>query len=194
MRSARAVLLPLVTLAVVTASACSERESGTPEANGMSPSSTPPAAGPPSTDVSAPNDTSPLAGIDPCSLLTTAEVEKHGAVQEGAPENKTVGTATVCTWPGDAGDSAALVPTTSVAIRQNAGVQDVNDKGSGVQHTEEDGRKYARSPGPGGCVIAIGVTTASRVDVVVSGTETADQACQIANSLVEAAEPNVPRG
>jgi len=85
------------------------------------------------------------------------------------------------------------MPTTGIAIRENGGVEDVPNTGFGVQHTEDDGRKYARSPSANGCTISIGVTDTSRVDVVVSGMDT-KEACDIANSLVEAAEPNVPRG
>lgn len=193
MRSAR-ILLPFVTLVALALSACSNADSGTPEAAG-DPDSSVTSSGttnPPSTG-SDPSGASPLSGANPCSFLTTAEVEKHGDVEKNSPQHKTIGTADVCSWPGDAGDSAALVPTTSIAVRENAGVQDVTDKGKGVQQTEENGRKYARSPGPGGCTIAIGVTNSSRVDVTVSGTESSDQACQIANALTEVAEPNVPR-
>src|SRR5690606_37021946 len=142
---------------------------------------------------SSPPSGSPLASFDPCSVLSTAEVSKHGAVEQGAPERKTVGGARVCSWPGDAGDSAALVPTTSVTVRENGGVQHMNDRGGGVQHMEEDGRQYGRSPGPNLCTIAIGVTDTSRVDIQVSGVDE-QKGCEIANALADVAEPKVPKG
>ncbi|KMS84282.1 hypothetical protein ACZ91_48680 [Streptomyces regensis] len=69
----------------------------------------------------------------------------------------------------------------------------MNDLGYGVDHTSEGGREYARAASPHGCTIAIGVSETSRVDIQVTGVEET-KACEMANDLVEAAEPRVPKG
>lgn len=65
--------------------------------------------------------------------------------------------------------------------------------GQGVQYQEVDGREYGRVAGPGGCVIAIGVTDESRVDIQVTGVDTS-KACEMVDKLARLAEPKVPRG
>lgn len=186
MRFKRAAFVSLVGVSMFALGACSQSEGGTAETESPPASS---ASSAPTTSGSA----NELAGLDPCSVLNTAEVEKHGAVEDGAPERKTVGSASVCSWPGDAGGSAKRVPTFSVAIRENGGVGAMNDKGFGVDQTSEGGRDYGRAPDNVGCTIAIGVTDNSRVDILVSGIDP-EPACEMANELVEVAEPRVPKG
>lgn len=190
MRSARAALLSLIVApCALFASACSDTEGGTAQADDN-----------PETPAPSPQSTAPantgsnqLSTLDPCSVLSTDEVKEYGTVTQGAPKPETDRDGTrLCTWKGDAHGPETFVPSTSVTIREDGGVQDMNDKGNGVQHTQENGREYGRSAGPGGCTIAIGVTKKSRVDILVTGTEKPNQACAIANSLTETAESRVP--
>ncbi|WP_084705737.1 DUF3558 family protein [Prauserella rugosa] len=182
MRSSRAPLVVLATASAFVLGACSQGENGTPEAEGG-----------PTSAVSQPAaDESPLSGFDPCSALTTEEVAKHGAVK-GGPTRETIGTAQVCSWDGDPGHSTKDVPSTAVAVRENGGVDQMTDFGRGVQRSSENGREYAQSAGNGGCTIAISVTKSSRVDIQVSGIDDL-KACDMANALVEVAEPRIPQG
>ena len=192
MRSARAALLPILAVAAFSVAACSDSEGGIAE--GDDGAASPSRSSPGSASTSAQSeDAASLDSLDPCSVLTTAKVKEFGPIEVGSPERSEVGGAPACTWHGEAGYSTKPVATSSVVIRTDGGVDVMNDRGSGVQQTEENGRVFARSPGPDVCTIAIGVTETTRVDVGVSGVETG-QACEIANALVEAAEPNVPRG
>src|SRR5690606_39183052 len=131
-------------------------ESGTPEAQGAptSPAASAEASTPPAGDEEG-TDT-PLAGLDPCSLLNKSDAAQFGPVEE--PKRKQIGTADTCSWEPDRSKASGESATLGVGIRENAGVQDMNDLGMGVQQTTENGRNYARTPGPGGCTIAIGVT------------------------------------
>ncbi|KID28287.1 Protein of unknown function (DUF3558) [Prauserella sp. Am3] len=191
MRPTRAALLPFVAVAVMTVAACSDSEGGTPEAEGA------PSSHAASSETAAPSSEdgagmgTPLSGLDPCSLLGQADVTQFGPVDP--PERKKIGTADTCSWTPDRSEVSGERGTIGVGFRENAGVQDMNDKGMGVQHTTENGRDYGRSPSPNGCTIAIGVTDTSRVDVVVSGADP-DKACEMANTLVEVVEPKVPQG
>ncbi|KMS85688.1 hypothetical protein ACZ91_40900 [Streptomyces regensis] len=80
-----------------------------------------------------------------------------------------------------------------MAVRENGGVDQMTDFGRGVQRSSENGREYAQSAGNGGCTIAISVTKSSRVDIQVSGIDDL-KACDMANALVEVAEPRIPQG
>ncbi|WP_253863239.1 DUF3558 domain-containing protein [Prauserella halophila] len=178
-------------MAAVAVTACSNSESGTPEVdagpNGSARSSTmtvPSADDEPGAGIS-------LSELDPCSLLSQADVTQFGPVKE--PQQKQIGTADTCSWEPDRSEISGERGTLGVNIRDNAGVQNMNDKGMGVEHTTENGRDYGRSPSPNGCTIAIGVTDTSRVDVLVSGADP-NKACKMANTLVEVVEPKVPQG
>lgn len=190
MHPTRMAFLPLVAIAAVVTS-CSNSESGTPEAGSVpsSPAASSEAASP-SRDGEAGSGTS-VSELDPCSLLSKADVTQFGPVNE--PQRKQIGTADTCSWEPDRSKMSGERGTVGVNLRDNAGVQDMNDKGMGVQHTTENGRNYGRSPSPNGCTIAIGVTDSSRVDVLVSGADPA-KACKMANTLVEIVEPKVPQG
>lgn len=188
MRYLRAARVPLIALAVLAASSCSDSEGGTPETSRPSTSAAPET----SEQNGATNGASALADLDPCSLLTEEEVAQHAEVK--APQRKTVGNSPTCAWPADAGDTAAFVPTPSVAIRTTGGVNDMNAEGEKVQRTTEGGRDYARVAGYGNCTIGIGVTESTRVDILVTGADTSEEACELANTLTEIAEPRVPRG
>ena len=64
----------------------------------------------------------------------------------------------------------------------------------GIDTTEANGRQIARVPGPGVCLIAIGVTKSSRVDVNVVASEGTNKSCNIADEIAVMVEPKLPRG
>ncbi|MFD2803118.1 DUF3558 family protein [Prauserella oleivorans] len=172
--------------------ACSQSEGGTAEPGRGHPfgSVAPTAASSPSSPESSGAGSS-LAELDPCSLLDVNDIEKYGPVRQPLPEQ--VGSARTCQWLPDRGNTAADMPTTFIILRENGGVRDLPDMGQGVQYQELDGREYGRVAGPSGCVIAIGVTDESRVDVQVTGVD-ASRACEMVDELARLVEPKVPHG
>src|SRR5690606_34886582 len=184
-RPTRMAFLPLVAIAAIVTS-CANSESGTPQVSD-GPSSNPTSSSA-VTSASADdgNGTTHLSGLDPCSFLSRSDAAQYGPVDE--PQRKMVGTADTCSWEPDRSEVSGDRAGVSMAIRENAGVQDMPDRGMGVQRTSENGRDYVRSPSPTGCTIAIGVTDASRVDVLVTASDI-DKACEMANTLVETVEP-----
>ncbi|KID28286.1 Protein of unknown function (DUF3558) [Prauserella sp. Am3] len=189
MRPTRAAYLPLVAVAVMTVAACSDGEAGTPETNGGPTSS---AASPTTASPSTTDAASPLSGLDPCSLLSEADVNQFGPVDDPTRTQDDDMT-DACAWEPDRSEESGERATLAVVLRENAGVQDMNDLGMGIQRTEENGRQYARVPDPNGCGIAIGVTETARVDVLATGVDP-DKGCQVANTLTELVEPKVPQG
>ncbi|MEU6646247.1 DUF3558 family protein [Saccharomonospora sp. NPDC046836] len=131
-----------------------------------------------------------LAGLDPCTLLDTSEIARYG--NHKPPERETIGTARTCAWYPRRASSSDDAPAIATIIRENAGVDDMNDIGQGVQRTQANGRDIGKAPGPGGCVIAIGVTATSRVDVPATGLRTEDS-CIVADQLAVIVEPKLPR-
>lgn len=193
MRAIRVAFLPVVAVVAFVSSACSGDEEGTAQPGADPSEASVPASSSSSNSSAMPGGDASLADLDPCSVLTTEQVRQHADVKK--PENSDVGGALTCTWHAQpVENSAALTPTVAVAIRDNGGVNSLGDLGEGIQHVSEGGREYSRTQGYGNCAIAIGVTDNSRVDVMVTGSQTNADACRIANSLTEAAEPKVPRG
>ncbi len=181
------VVVPFVAAATVGLAGCSESEGGTAEPESAKlPGPATSTGDSPSTDGSS---TTPLSGLDPCSLLNTSAVEKHGPVEE--PVQERIGSSEACTWHPDRQGTAADMPAFLVGLRENGGVADMNDLGQGVQRAELNGREVARVPSPGGCSIAIGVTDKSRVDVQVTGVDT-ELACDMVDELAQLVEPRIP--
>ncbi|MCR3720540.1 MULTISPECIES: DUF3558 domain-containing protein [Prauserella salsuginis group] len=190
MRLTRPTLLPLVAIAAVAVTACSNSEGGIPEADaGSSPARSSVVTSPSADDETGPGTS--LSDLDPCSLLNQADVRQFGPVEEAQREEEDL--VDSCSWEPDRSQTSGERGTLGIVIRENAGLQDMNDLGMGVQRTEEDGRQYARVPDPNGCGIAIGVTNNARVDILVTGADP-DKACEMANTLAEVVEPKVPQG
>lgn len=173
-------------LAVVSVSSCTSDEGGTPVPTGES---TPTSSSGADSEPSSPAGTSvALAGIDPCSLLSDAEIAAYGNFGEPAPQNH--GDDRSCNWQTQqgSGDSIGI----SVDIRNSQGVSDANDAGLGIDTTEVGGRQVARIPTQtGGCIIAIGVTESSRVDVRSNAFDN-QKSCDIADDLAGIVEPKLP--
>jgi len=107
-------------------------------------------------------DSSKLASIKPCDLLTKTEATSLGYSYPG--EDSNIGTANGCDWviSGKGG--------TSVGIRAKSGVKDLDLKGDKVSETtigKFSGSKVEAPDGDkGACSIVIGVTESSSVSVI----------------------------
>lgn len=132
----------------------------------------------------------PTATLQPCSLLDEADLAGYGSFQE--PAEKDTGGSRACDWQTQPGANDSLV--IGVNIWDDQGVADVNDAGNGVDRTQANGRDLARTViGTRVCLLAIGVTESSRVDVQVTASD-AQRACEVADEVAGKVEPKLPEG
>jgi hypothetical protein len=180
MRSAAriAVLLPAVAASAVFAGAC------TVVAPGEALPST--VESPVSTTRGNPQS---LDVIDPCALLTADEVHQFGANQ-GIP--KTLGGARTCKWSTPDGNGVF-----GTGLRNSQGLKDIvvgNGTLSDLRIGNRAGKALKEDGGAGTCMIVIGITESSRVDV--QGLYKADtaRACDLAMRVATLIEPRLPKG
>jgi hypothetical protein len=119
-----------------------------------------------------------------CSLLSSADLEQLGASSPTTQEM--VGTAHTCEF-----DSADF--TMEVGIRTDVGLAGFVASGNSGVHDITIGTHQAKEElaDTGSCLIGIGVSTSSRVDVVVSPILTGDP-CPTALRLANLVEPKLP--
>ncbi|WP_253831029.1 DUF3558 domain-containing protein [Prauserella aidingensis] len=189
MANTRTVVALIVGACAVVSAACSSTEEGEPQTTRVT--SAPKSES--STATTGEQPTASLSNIDPCSLLSADELSKYGTFPAGAPNN--VGTARGCKFEKDT-DSPTTDPNRviSVNLRDQQGIDDVQDLGQGIDRGEVEGRSYARVPGPGVCTIVIGVSQTSRVDVNTIATEGTEKSCEIADEVAAVVEPKLPQG
>lgn len=175
---------------LVGASACSSSEGG--EATTEPPASEQASMSAPSSSTAS-NQEAPLAEAEPCSLLSKSDVSKYGEQIEG-PIRENIGSSRTCRFkkPFDSEPRGSFV--LGVGIRDEQGIRDAVDQGYGIQKTEDDGRQFARIPGDGGCIVAVGVTETSRVDVSISMAAGKEKACQVASEVSDVVAARLPEG
>lgn len=119
----------------------------------------------------------------PCSLLSSSDLQQINVSSQ--PTQDMVGTAHDCslTTPAD---------SVGVAIRTNAGLAAFQPT-SGTVHGIRIGTHQAKQviDNTGSCVIAIGVSDSSRVDVTATGDGTTDP-CPTARTVAQLVEPKLP--
>lgn len=118
-----------------------------------------------------------------CSLLSSADLSQLGA--SSAPTEGTIGTAHTCEFDNAEGHVI-------VGVRTNVGLDGFNASGGTVKDITV-GRHQAKQDvdNTGSCIIAIGVTTSSRVDVTVTGDGTTDP-CPTSMAVANIVEPKLP--
>ncbi|WP_254897041.1 DUF3558 domain-containing protein [Amycolatopsis sp. Hca4] len=135
------------------------------------------------------------ADLQPCELLTPADLSSYASSFEPANERK-LGGARVCSYQHKIADPSEEGMILSVAIRDTAPLDSVNDTGNGVKDLPVNGRsaKEASSDAPLGCTVALGVGDKARVDVNATGLKTVAKACQIAEDMAtKIVEPKLPK-
>lgn len=178
-------VLPLAAAALVLA-ACSSEKPGTPSAVPSSPAQSAPSSSAPATG------SGNTASIDPCSLVSAAEVSSYGTFK--SPEAGESGGARTCTLVKDVATASEEGLSLSVGIRDSQGLDSVNDAGNGKTNGNVNGRKAVLVPTPPTeCVMALEVGSGSRVDVVASSTDP-EKACGIAQKIADIVEPKLPKG
>jgi hypothetical protein len=174
------VVLAGVAIAVLVAStACSGATPGQAK-----PAAGATAAGPASSSApsSSSGASSSLKDVDPCTLLTKSEAQQVGATGEPKPEK--IGSAQTCGWKPD---NAIF----SVVIRTNVGLTGVQPAGqvTDIAIGQHQVKKFMGAAGS--CIVATGITSSSRVDVVLHGPSKVDP-CPQALQVAQLVEPKLP--
>ena len=173
-----AVLVTGAVAALVLVSACGNSTGG--QAN---PATTTTQGQPEQTSTPSGGGQSGLPVSQPCSLLSSGDLSQLGVSAQ--PQQVMVGTAHACNF--DSADFAL-----GVAIRTDGGLGAFTSAGGTVQDTTV-GKHQAKQEldNTGSCVIGIGVSASSRVDITATGDGTTDP-CPTALKLANLVEPKLP--
>ncbi|ANZ41812.1 hypothetical protein BBK82_43630 [Lentzea guizhouensis] len=128
--------------------------------------------------------TGSLEDVDPCSLLATEDAADLGATKP--PKREMVGSADSCAWkPGNA--------NLSVGVRTNLGLAQAQPNGGQITDITVGDRPAKQISGTttGGCVVVLGVTSSSRVDVTVIPAPNSD-GCPMALKVAGLVESKLP--
>lgn len=187
MRSA--ALTTVVAAAAVFLAACASTQTGTPS----------PAAQP-SGSSSAPAS-SPLTGLNACSLLTDAEARQVVPGVQGHTDKGTIGGAgtSSCQWISPAtNETGGFV--LGIAVRPAQSIQDVSlnpehPEATATKATTAGGRQAVvvrNNQGEGDCMLSIAVG-AGRVDIDgQNGRATTEESCSKVSQLSDLVEPKLP--
>jgi hypothetical protein len=131
-----------------------------------------------------------LTSIQPCDLLSSDIASQY---QLGSPTPGNESGARTCARhniTANNGDGYVV----GVGIRDSQGINDVNPGGFTVttDNIRSHPGRQLQSTQSGSCIIAIGVTNSSRVDVTVNAGTDPIQGCQLANQFAKLIEPNLP--
>ena len=124
-----------------------------------------------------------LATVDPCSLLSSSEAADIALDPHG--EAMRVNGARGCAWHGS-------VYSATVSIQPSQGLSALSGADpSAVQLTRHPA--VERQDGDtGACLVAIGISTTSRVDVDVTGEDYVVAQCAHADGIARLIEPRMP--
>lgn len=180
-------VLPLLAVAALTVGACST--GGTPTPNPTVTNQSGNSSGATSSNNGSGGD--PLASVNSCSLLTTAQLSQYGLQQVSA---KTENGARVCSWQGNIGPgpNGGEVDTN---VYDTAGISQLNSNGFSITNHpvgKHQGRLVQSTDGAGLCAVSIAVTATSRIDVrgdALTGQQSQD--CQIAEQFAPIVEQNL---
>jgi len=131
-----------------------------------------------------------LTSIQPCDLLSS-DIASQNQLGSPTPGNES-GARTCVRHNVTANNGDGYI--VGVGIRDSQGIKDVNPDGYTVTPDNigsHPGRQL-QSTLSGTCIIAIGVTNSSRVDVTVNAGTDPVQGCQLANQFAKLIEPNLP--
>ncbi len=130
------------------------------------------------------------AAVQPCDLIsatdaTQLQLTKGGPVNEGA--------ARACTWSKPVDSNGQNGYTVEIGVRDSQSVSSFNSAGFTITQDNVGRHQGIQAVDSGGCFVVIGVGNASRVDVLISMTDT-NAACEFANKVAKVVEPKLPGG
>lgn len=184
--NSRIVLTSLAAAALVAMTACTGSTPGDPKP--MPDTGNPTSSEDTRTSTSSPTSTNAsgsLTDADPCSLLTRSEAEQVLGPLKEEPKPQKIGSSRGCEF---APNRVFL----SVGIRTDVGLAGVQATGGEIKDIKVGNHQAKQLVGAGGsCIVAIGVTSSSRVDVTLNAGASTDP-CPPALKIAELVEPKLP--
>lgn len=182
----RMLALPLVAVAIVGLSACTSQTSGTPGTTTTTSSAPTSSGGTTSGGVS-------LASVDPCSLLTQAQLSTNQI-----PPGETVPAAggRACRWHRS--DDGATIDgyNIQVVIYDQAGLDQLHTSGGPVSNYPV-GKYQAelyQDQADDICIVSVGTSKTSRADISVTSSVSFDQGCKLVKEVAPKVVANFPAG
>lgn len=136
---------------------------------------------PPPTSSSGGGNSLPVS--NPCSLLSSGDLSQLGVTT--TPTKNQIGTAHACELDNAEGHII-------VGIRTNVGLDGYQPNGGTVKDLTVGSHQAKQEvDATGSCIIALGVSSSSRVDITVTGDGTNDP-CPTTMSVAQLVEPKLP--
>jgi hypothetical protein len=180
----RLTVVPLVATALFALAACSQTTTG----SGNPASTTTPGSSGGTTSTNSGGGAS-TASLQPCDLLSASVLSQN---QLTKTDSGTQSGARTCAWTKSVDINGNGGYTLGIDIRDSQGLTDTSDGGYTVTPEtvgSHQGKQLERS---GSCIVAIGVSTTSRVDVQASADP--GQSYPLANQFAKLIEPGLPGG
>jgi hypothetical protein len=185
----RLAVVPVLAAALFGLVACNSNTPGTATGTpGGGPTTT---AGAPTT--SSQSSGPSLASLQPCDLLSASVLAN---LQLTKTDSGTANGARTCGWQKGVDVNGLNGYSAGVDIRDSQGLKDVVTTGF-TTTSKKIGSHQAeqlQSTNSGDCIVAIGVTDSSRVDITVNAETDAAKACQVAGQLATVVETQLPSG
>jgi hypothetical protein len=182
----RMLALPMVAVAIVGLSACSSQQPGNATASTSTTSA-------PTSASTGGTSASPLASVDPCSLITQSEISSNG-YQPGQTANAPDGRA--CRWerPDDGATVNGYV--LEIIIYDGLGLSQLNTSGGTVTDfsvANYQGKLYQATK-LNTCDAALPTSSTSRIDINVNSRLGIDTGCTLAKQIAPAVVSHLPAG
>jgi hypothetical protein len=178
--------LPLIAAAIVGLSACSSQNPGSPQANGSASSASQP------TSSSSTSGASPLASVDPCTLITQTQVTNNGLLP-GKSVNAPGGRA--CRWVrSDSGTATVDGYDIQVVIYDTTGIDQLNTVGGTVSDISvgKYQSKLFQDNSDNDCLVSVPTAGSSRVDIGVVSSLGITQGCKLVQQVAPKVVANFP--
>jgi hypothetical protein len=179
------LVLPMIAAAIVGLCACSSQNPGNPVASNTT-SAQPTSGGSTSSGTS-------LASVDPCSLITQTQVTSNG-LMAGQSVNAPGGRA--CRWVAPDSGSTINGYDLQVVIYDQAGLDKLNTTGDTVSDytVGKYQGKLLQDTSLSNCIVSLGTTSTSRIDIYVNSSSGMDQSCQLVKEVAPKVVANFPAG
>lgn len=188
----RGALYTAILFSMIGLAGCSSPTTGTPAP--VSSAGNSGSAAPATSGSSAANA---LDSLDACSLLTdqeAAQFKPNGSGQQDTTGAASSGAKSDCEWIGRSSDDGSMA--FGILVRPTQGIDSVNTAGGQYTKGNVAGRPAGRlaSTTDGSCLIALAVSSSSRVDVstLVGVAPNSNEACQVADTIAGYVSPRLP--